>query len=357
MFLPSIKAPALLKCRGRVVPAVLVLGMFGLSCQSEVQAPSGRDASRSGAFVSGLHPPEGPHGPYFGLIPTDSPELLLPGFVSSHMGEYNGTFSPDGRSFFYTVHPGDKGHVAYTTMDAEGNWSTPAIAPFSTAATEYDPLFAPVGHSPSGERLYFCSEQALSPEDSMPQTRIWYAERDGGRWSPAQVLEGLQGGAYFPSSTTDGRIFYNRWQEGKIFEAVPSDSGYRSKALPECINSRGNVGDPFVAPDASYLIFRAYYPDGKGRGDLYISYADGDRWSNPQNLGALINSASEEWCPAVSPDGRLFVFASRRLLVPYAESDLKAMRQQAKTENNGRFNVYVVSTSFIERLRASAVWE
>lgn len=51
---------------------------------------------------------------------------------------------------------------------------------------------------------------------------------------------------------------------------------------------------------------------GYGSCDLYVSYRTGDEWSEPENLGPNINSASWESQPSLSPDGRTLYFVSDR---------------------------------------------
>ncbi|MEM7660004.1 MAG: hypothetical protein AAF399_28090 [Bacteroidota bacterium] len=290
-----------------------------------------------------------PDGPFFQSVPTDTPTLLGAGRISSVLTEYNGTFPPDGTTFFYTSEVAGKGHIVFSHMQEDGHWSQPAIAPFSGTYSEYDPIF-----SPDGSRLYFSSERPIPGQDQPSGTHIWWVEPSADGWSePTFVPLGLDG-AYYSSWTKDGRLFFNTWNTGDIRMATPSDTGFVVETLPPSINGKSDVGDPFVSPEGDYLIFRGYFREGLGRGDLYISFAEEQGgWGEPINLGAPINSSAHEMCPYVTVDGKLFVFASDRLQENYPNQPLEALQETSRSWDNRNQKIYTMGTDFIEQLRAS----
>lgn len=154
--------------------------------------------------------------------------------------------------------------------------------------------------------------------------------------------------------TKEGDIYFNIWNTGKILKATPTDSGYSIEELPEIINGRGDVGDPFISPEEDYMIFRAYFEEGYGRGDLYISFKIDGNWTAPENLGAPINSDAHEICPTVTADGRFFLYASDRLDSAYSHESLDEMREKYQSHDNGNSNIYYMSAGFIDRMRKLA---
>lgn len=77
-------------------------------------------------------------------------------------------------------------------------------------------------------------------------------------------------------------------------------------------NEEGSsVAYPSLSPDGNTLYFAANRSDSFGGMDLYVSKWDRDeeRWGNPVNMGADINTEGNEIYPMFSPDGR-FSFAS-----------------------------------------------
>ena len=83
-------------------------------------------------------------------------------------------------------------------------------------------------------------------------------------------------------------------------------------------------------------------------------------WTIPQNLGDQINTDRHEMCPYVTTDGKLFLFASGRQQEPYMTKPgmtLDSLAKKNATHDNGRLNIYSISTDFIDDLRQSASTE
>jgi hypothetical protein len=308
-----------------------LLGLF-LSCQS-----------------GAVQEQKGPLGPYFSIQPTDTPQLLVPEHIAAPLTAYNGTFSSDGNILLYTLEVAGRGIIMETYMKQDSSWTQPTLAMFSGEYSDYDPLF-----SPDGTRLYFSSQRPVSEEAKGGKSHIWYVKRKGKNWTVPRLIRLTDQGDYYSSLTRGGEIYFNIWDTGDIYKASSSDTGWVKKALPEAINGREDVGDPFVSPDESYLIFRGYFKEGMGRGDLYISFREEDTWSQPIPLPAPINSSGHEMCPWVSPDQKIFTFASDRLsssyeLFPGKSQD--SLVQKSQSIDNGNHNVYFMSAAFIAEMR------
>ncbi len=299
-------------------------------------------------FIDPTLAQENPNGPFFGVIGTDTPQLLVPSLIASPAEEYNGTFSPDGTIFFYTTDIPENAYVSMTRMNQDGSWTKPTIAPFSGEYSDYDPLF-----NPDGSRLYFTSSR---PAPDNEDSGIWYVNRLQQGWSaPVQVvLSADESQEFFSSLTRSGKIYFNIWSTGKVFEATPDGDGFNIVPLPPVVNADYDKGDPFISPDEDYLIFRGYRSDQKGGGDLYITYKTEDSWTEPKNLDGPINSESQEMCPYVTSDGKLFIFASARIsnkVETGPGESVKAIHDKYESYDNGEQNIYYMSASFIERLR------
>ncbi|MEL7341499.1 MAG: OmpA family protein, partial [Bacteroidota bacterium] len=79
------------------------------------------------------------------------------------------------------------------------------------------------------------------------------------------------------------------------------------------INTAGNEGSAAITQDGRTIYFTACNrEDGQGSCDLYVSYREGDNWSEAQNLGPRVNSEGWESQPCLSPDGKRLYFASSR---------------------------------------------
>ncbi len=123
---------------------------------------------------------------------------------------------------------------------------------------------------------------------------------------------------YFPSLTIDQQeLIFTRRLKGtneEFFNSV-QDKGAWTKAAPiqGFVNTEMNEGAQTISQDGQWLVFTGCNrPNGFGSCDLYISYREGDRWGEPENLGGRINTDQWESQPCLSPDKRDLYFASNR---------------------------------------------
>ena len=292
-------------------------------------------------------------GPFFGLTANDSVSILAPGIISTSLFEYNGTFAPDGSVFYYTVNLPNRGQVVFTELGTDNTWSAPKFAKFSSQYSEVDPLF-----SPDGSRLYLTSNRPTSDTTEAGRNHIWFVEKAANGWGKPELVALTETGDYYSSLTHKGDIYFNTWSTGDIYKGVKTDSAYAIERLHDVINLDKSVGDPFISPDEDYLIFRGNnLANTVGGFDLYISFKVDGHWTAPQNLGEPINSKAREICPYVTADGKLFVFASNRLLEDFETKPLQPIapfRDKSQSFDNGAWNIYYTSTAFIEKLRANA---
>ena len=84
--------------------------------------------------------------------------------------------------------------------------------------------------------------------------------------------------------------------------------------LGSVVNSVASDANPSMSPDELSLYFVSQRAGGHGGSDIWVSHRATvhDPWGQPVNLGATINTASLEAGPTVSDDGHLFFFHSDR---------------------------------------------
>ena len=116
---------------------------------------------------------------------------------------------------------------------------------------------------------------------------IWFVERAGSGWSDpvngGPVLNTLQGEAN-PSFTDSGKMYFSSNRDGgkgnkDIYVSTLVDGEFTAAVnAGDFINTEYTDGDPFVAPDESYLIYSSdRVPEGRG---IYISFRSKDgRWT------------------------------------------------------------------------------
>lgn len=90
--------------------------------------------------------------------------------------------------------------------------------------------------------------------------------------------------------------------------ANPSSSWGEAQPVP--FNSPANDFDPAFSPDGSELYFFSNRPGGLGGDDLYRVAVSNGSFGAVQALGPEVNSAGNEWAPALSPDGATLLFAT-----------------------------------------------
>jgi len=99
-----------------------------------------------------------------------------------------------------------------------------------------------------------------------------------------------------------------------FYKAVKTDSvWHKAINLGPPVNTEENEGALCISPDGKYIFFAACNrPDGFGSCDLYWSKKTGDIWSDPKNLGSVVNSSAWDSQPSFSSDGKTLYFASTR---------------------------------------------
>jgi len=292
--------------------------------------------------------------------PTAAPALFAEGVISTGDMELNTAFTPDGKTLYFTKRtPRPLLWVIVVSHFRGGKWSAPEVAEFSGQYSDFDPIV-----SPDGKKLYFCSNR---PVDSQPRQDfdIWVVEKTAtGAWSAPKHLDApINTGAqeYYPSVTADGTLYFSSTREGgkgrgDIWRARWVNGKYNEpENLGEAINSQFFEGDPFIAPDESYLVFVSYgRPDGLGDGDLYISFNREGAWTKAVNMGQGINSSALDFCPIVAPDGKYFFFTSERSFADKPLPRRMASQQWQKrlhSPHNGLGDIYRVDSSVLNAYR------
>lgn len=141
-------------------------------------------------------------------------------------------------------------------------------------------------------------------------------------WEPAQRIPGdspANGDEYEPRVSADGTtmIFVRgkpgaEQQNADLFSSRLTPSGWSTPSPIDVINSPADELGPELSRDGQRLYFYSDRDGGLGGYDLWSSRRDGDAWLPPVNLGAAVNTAFNEYGPALTPDGSRLFFASNR---------------------------------------------
>ena len=189
---------------------------------------------------------------------------------------------------------------------------------------------------------------------------------DSGTWGLPQNLGepvNTDGGEFFPSLTFDGTLYFTRNEKGsglnQVFRSRRVDGSFQEpELLPEQVNCGTNRFNAFVALDESYMIVPAMgMPDAYDGVDYYIVFRDQeDNWSEPINMGAMVNQDNARgWSPYMSPGGKAFFFmATRTNEIQTADWNYDKLKALNNSPGNGNADIYWVDAGFFRILKEKA---
>lgn len=253
-------------------------------------------------------------GPYMGQTPPgNEPKRFAPGIITLDHGTI--TTSPDGTEIYWGT-----GKSIMMSKIKDGKWTKPDYAPFSGQhdIDFYDdvPFITQDNRS-----LFFTSKRPIG-SDLSGKENIWFVERANNGWSVPrpvgntvnkmilhwQISVSGSGTLYFSGSAPDSHgasdIYYARLVNGEYTE--PENLG-------PVINSKDGESMPFIAPDESYILF---YKVVLQRGLLHICFKTKDgQWLPPKK----VNQISPYVGAVVSHDGKYFFFYNQWVSAKFIE--------------------------------------
>jgi outer membrane protein OmpA-like peptidoglycan-associated protein len=192
--------------------------------------------------------------------------------------------------------------------------------------------FGPVWSRNHKDKIYFTAEEDHSAgADSLAHinsTTIPYrfsmmgTEIEQGVWSPSYPLNELlntNADEYLYGFNGNGRSVYYGLKQSPgaiqlMVNTLPDTGGFVPSVkynLPP-INSDPFANDFNFFTD-SLIVYSSIRLGGLGGYDLYFTHCNNGKWSEPENLGAKINSNYDERYPFLAKDGRTLFFASNSL--------------------------------------------
>jgi len=187
---------------------------------------------------------------------------------------------------------------------------------------DYVPLI-----SPDEKVLYFTSRREGGVSNIKDEYGTYYEDvyvskkGDHGEWqTPVNV------GAPINTNTHDAcvalsfdghqMIIYRTAQDRVTGDLYISNQDLNGWTVPEKLGAEINT--PYIetsacfSNDNSVIYFSSTMPGGFGGKDIYrIKKLPSGKWSVPQNLGAVINTAYDDDAPFIHPDGVTLLFSSK----------------------------------------------
>lgn len=201
-------------------------------------------------------------------VPHQAQDLTQKAFshVNSARDEQSPVISPDGKVIYWTVanHPDnvggkvDTGDIWYAVWTGE-EWSLPIHGGKAINNERYN---AVAGISEDGEKLFLVDH---------------YKTKSQGLAVSIRMAEG--------------------W-------SMPEDIN-----IPYFMNRSGGTHGYFSST-LSVLVFSAESYGTLGVEDIYVTFLESGKWTEPMNLGRKINTKYQDVSPSISSDGRYLYFAS-----------------------------------------------
>lgn len=239
--------------------------------------------------------------------------------VNTKDEEYVNMLSFDGSQLLFTrkmlLSNGFQKEFLFVSQWDGEQWTEPQQLAFSDFPEDVDPAAAFI--SADGKKLYLtgCGWKRDSSCD------LYVSEMVDGQWSMPQAIKGSVNTNSWesqPCVSSDGRELYfvsRRNGNADIYRSLRNADGTWSEPqnLGAPINTKGTEMAPFLHPDGHTLYFSSDKHIGMGGFDLFMSRREEDgQWQQPVNLGFPINTSGDEINFFVAADGKTAFVSSQR---------------------------------------------
>jgi outer membrane protein OmpA-like peptidoglycan-associated protein len=252
------------------------------------------------------------------------PELLASGLtierldknVNSEYNDYNALLSPDGKTLFFSRqnHPGnivgikDKEDIWYSELGPDGKWSLAKNAGPQLNNAYPNFVNSVTSATPDGKAVLLVLGNEYKDNGKM-LAGVSVSNNIGGKWTKPKALSIKNNynysdkAHYFLSNTQKvilmavdredtrgGRDLYASFAQSDSVWSEPLNLG-------SVVNTSGDEATPFLASDNKTLYFSSNGFSGYGGNDIYMSKRLDDTWTNwsePQNMGPEINSKTDD---------------------------------------------------------------
>ncbi|HEU4595089.1 MAG TPA: hypothetical protein VFS10_07945 [Pyrinomonadaceae bacterium] len=288
--------------------------------------------------------------PYASERPLPTARIFGAGVISTEDFDDYFTFTPDGRTIYFTKHNHGFGSGTIVVSHFKGGgWSAPEVVAFSGRFNDSTPCL-----SPDGTKLFFTSDRPVEGTRPRNNSDIWVVERTPSGWSEPRRLPAPVNTDNFdwhPGVAADGTLYFasNRTAAvagNNIYRARPvAGGGYEVEILGDAVNGPRQDMHPTITPDGRTLLFVSEgRADSLGNDDLYVSYLRDGAWTTARNLGPAVNTKFYEYSARLSPDGKYLFFCRGfgDLVRPPKRLDYGGLLRLLRSPFNGLSNIYQI---------------
>jgi len=234
--------------------------------------------------------------------------------VNTSEDEVDPAITADGRTLYYSC--GRAGGYGswdiWQSVYSGGVWQTPTNLGPNINNTYAD--LGPAHWVDTYPELYYYSNRPGTGGDD-----IWFSLYQGGSWQPAQNWPQNYGADNNPCVIgSPKRLFFCSDRPGgygnyDIWMSTWTGSAWGTPVnLGSGVNTSGYEYAPSVTADGTKMYFHATRTGGLGGLDIYVATYSGGAWGNVQNLGAPVNTSSNDTGPSITPDNyRLYFYSNR----------------------------------------------
>ena len=209
--------------------------------------------------------------------------------------------------------------IYYSHQLKDEAWGQPQLISFSANFNDSAPAL-----SPDGTQLLFTSNRICYLTEARKKN-LWVVKRTPEGWGiprclPAPVnIDSL--GEYHGSVAHSGRYYFVSYlrpggygrSDLYVAEQNPQSNDFRVENLGPKINTDKSEADVFIDPAERYLLFASTdREESYGQDDIYISFNQVEGWSDPVNLGPLVNSFAYDYGAWVDAANGFLYFNSYR---------------------------------------------
>jgi tetratricopeptide (TPR) repeat protein len=237
-------------------------------------------------------------------------------------------------------------HCDYAIANKEDNPDV-VITNLGSAVNSGYPEFAPC-ISLDGNTLVFTSRRNDTKGGGLDNNfdHLYYSDvyqctwnDEDQEWNKAEPIPGKINTDYHDGALSfmpDGNLLlyrniYGVTRSGDIYFSKKSSSSGKwgnpkemlaKEKMHKKLNSTYFESSASMTADGEYLYFVSERPGGEGQADIYYMKKNGRDWTDPVNIGNLINTSSDEKCVFIHPDGNVLFFSSNGHKDGYGSYDL-----------------------------------
>jgi len=192
----------------------------------------------------------------------------------------------------------------------------PMPGPVNTAGAEDAPV---ISQNADMFFFFFTPDVRVPPEQQVRDgvTGIWWTKRIDDKWTePERIILKYGLALDGPLCINDNTLWFcsvrgGNFRELDIYTAELINEKWTNwKNAGERLNVDYLVGELYLTGDGNQMFFHKEDIDGFGGTDLYFIEKIDSEWSEPVNLGPIVNTENNEGWPYVSPDGKQLWFTS-----------------------------------------------